>query len=577
MNFYLKLLLSLIVFVVIFAVGSTATQGAPERSRKEVVKDEYIVVLKDDRNADEDAAEMTRTHNLGLKKVYRSALKGYTANIPADKLEKIKSDPSVLMVSENQVVSIASGDGLKGEYFDNNDLTDLKLTRVDPTINFNWGSGSPSSLIGRNTFSVRWTGQVLAPNTETYTFYTVTDDGVRLWVNNQLIIDRWTSQNSIERSGTISLSANQMYNIRMEYFEYTGIAVARLRWSTPTIAKQTIPQTYLYSGEAPLPSPSPTPAPSPSSSPTPSPTPGPLQPIPTGVARIGVNNTNGGSGITVAVIDTGVDLTHPDLAGKIVASTSCVPTEGSANDGNGHGTHVAGTIAALDNNFGVVGVAKDAKIAAVKVLNSVGSGTWADVICGIDWVSANAATYNIKVANMSLGGGGVSDGNCGLNNGDALHYAICKSTSAGVTYVVAAGNDGINASSFVPAAYDDTLITVSALADSDGKPGGLGASTGYGADDTFASFSNYGSIVDLGAPGVNIYSTWKNGGYGTISGTSMASPHVAGAAALYFKSNPGSSWTQVRNALRSAGEALGSGHTDPSGLHTEPVVKAGSL
>jgi subtilisin family serine protease len=290
-----------------------------------------------------------------------------------------------------------------------------------------------------------------------------------------------------------------------------------------------------------------------------------------------LNLTNKGTGIGVAVIDTGIDLTHPDLAANIVANTSCVRGKKNGNDDNGHGTHVAGTIAAIQNSSGVVGIAPEAKLVAVKVLNAQGSGTWSSIICGIDWVTANASKYNIKVANMSLGGGGSSDNNCGNTNGDALHKAICKSRDAGITYVVAAGNDGNNASNFVPAAYDDAVITVSALADSDGKSGGLGAATGNGADDTFAGFSNYGSIVDIGAPGVNIYSTWKGGSYNTISGTSMATPHVTGAAALYVKSHPGSSWTQIRDGLKAAGEALNAGHTDPSGLHPEPVLLAGGL
>ena len=299
---------------------------------------------------------------------------------------------------------------------------------------------------------------------------------------------------------------------------------------------------------------------------------------PTGVNRINAPaNTNKGTGIGVAVIDTGIDLLHPDLKANIVANKSCIVGKRNGNDDNGHGSHVAGTIAALNNTTGVVGVAPEAKLIAVKVLNATGSGSWSSVICGIDWVSANASRYNIKVANMSLGGGGSSDNNCGNSNNDALHKAICKSTTAGVTYVVAAGNSSADANSFVPAAYDDSVITVSALADSDGLAGGLGVTTSYGADDTFASFSNYGSVVDLSAPGVSIYSSWKNGSYNTISGTSMATPHVAGAAALYIKSNPGSSWTQVLNGLKSVAEALNSGHTDPSGLHPESVLQAHSL
>ncbi len=302
------------------------------------------------------------------------------------------------------------------------------------------------------------------------------------------------------------------------------------------------------------------------------------QSLPIGILRTGANlNSNKGTGIGVAVIDTGIDLNHPDLKANIIANKSCVKSKPTGNDDNGHGSHVAGTIAALNNTSGVVGVAPEAKLIAVKVLNVSGSGTWSQVICGLDFVAANAQRYNIKVANLSLGGGGFSDNNCGSSNSDALHQAICNLKNAGVTLVAAAGNSGIDAASFVPAAYDDSVIAVSALNDSDGASGGLGQATAYGSDDTFTSWSNYGGIVDLAAPGVNILSTYKSGGYATISGTSMASPHVAGSAALYIKSHPGSSWSQVKSGLQSVSEALNSGHTDPSGLHPEPVVNASSL
>lgn len=304
----------------------------------------------------------------------------------------------------------------------------------------------------------------------------------------------------------------------------------------------------------------------------------PAEVIPTGISRIGATATptSFGAGVGVAVIDTGIDLSHPDLAQNIGTGKSCITGTRNANDDNGHGTHVAGTIAALDNTIGVVGVAPQAKLFPVKVLNKNGSGTWSSVICGIDWVTANAQSRGIKIANMSLGGGGVSDNNCGNTNNDALHKAICRSVAAGVTYVVAAGNEGVNATQAVPAAYDDAVITVSALADSDGAAGGFGGATSYGADDTFASFSNFGAPVDVGAPGVAIRSTWKGGSYNTISGTSMATPHVSGLAALYAASHPGATWTDIRSALISGGEVVGGGHTDPSGLHSEPVVMRGS-
>lgn len=305
----------------------------------------------------------------------------------------------------------------------------------------------------------------------------------------------------------------------------------------------------------------------------------PPQSLPTGVDRANAENkTNKGTGINVAVIDTGIDIKHPDLKDNIVGGKNC-STGRSYSDGNGHGTHVAGTIAALDNGIGVVGVAPEAKLWAVRVLDNSGSGTWSSVICGVDFATSKAPVNGgpIAVANMSLGGAGLSDNNCGNTNNDALHKAICRARDAGVTFTVAAGNSGSDANNFVPAAYDDAVITVSALADSDGKAGGFGSATSYGADDTFASFSNFGSAVDLGAPGVSIYSTYKGSSYATMSGTSMASPHAAGAAALYLAAHPGALWTEVRDALVALGEALGAGHTDPYGLHPEPVLLADAL
>jgi subtilisin family serine protease len=279
------------------------------------------------------------------------------------------------------------------------------------------------------------------------------------------------------------------------------------------------------------------------------------QTTPTGVARIGTTSNTTAKidgvdqrvNVDVAVLDTGVTA-HPDL--YVAGGTDC---SGGSNysDGNGHGTHVAGTIGALDNGIGVVGVAPGARIWSVRVLGANGSGSGAAIICGIDWVTANAAT--IEVANMSLGGTGLTDdGNCGLSNNDIIHQAICESVAAGVTYVVAAGNDGKNAATFFPACYDE-VITVSALVDTDGKAGGLGAGTTVGTDDTLASFSNYGADVDVIAPGVNILSTSRTGGYVKMSGTSMASPHAAGAAALYKAVNTSASPSTVRAALIQGG------------------------
>ncbi|HEY3058688.1 MAG TPA: S8 family serine peptidase [Chloroflexota bacterium] len=266
------------------------------------------------------------------------------------------------------------------------------------------------------------------------------------------------------------------------------------------------------------------------------------QTLPTGVDRIqgDVSSTLSGNGsgsvtIGVAVIDTGIDLDHPEL--NVAGGVNC-STGRSFNDGNGHGTHVAGTIAAKDDGNGVVGVAPRASLYAVRVLNNAGSGSFASVACGVDWVTANAASLGIKVANMSLGGSGSDDGNCGNSNSDALHKAICNSVAAGVTYVVAAGNSNTDFAGFVPAAYNEVL-TVTASADFNGQPGGAAAATCRSdVDDTAADFSNFtiAGSSDVGhtiaGPGVCILSTWKGGGYNTISGTSMATPHVTGTAAL---------------------------------------------
>jgi subtilisin family serine protease len=270
---------------------------------------------------------------------------------------------------------------------------------------------------------------------------------------------------------------------------------------------------------------------------------GSTQTLPTGINRIDgdLSSTRSGDGAgsvstPIAIIDTGSGP-HPDL--NVVGGTSCVG--GNIRDGNGHGTHVAGIAAAKDDGAGVVGVAPGAPIYSVKVLDSRGSGTLSTVICGIDWVTANAATTGIKVANMSLRfQNSVDDGNCGHTNNDALHVAICNSVAKGITYVVGAGNESNDFATNVPAAYDEVL-TVTGMADFDGQPGGTAAATCRpDVDDTFADFSSFAvSPADvahtIAAPAVCIYSTFP-GGYATLSGTSMASPHVAGLVALCLAS-----------------------------------------
>jgi subtilisin len=292
-----------------------------------------------------------------------------------------------------------------------------------------------------------------------------------------------------------------------------------------------------------------------------------VQTLPTGINRIDgeLSSTVSGNGsgtvnADIAIIDTGIQLNHPDLNAR--NGTNCVTPGAQAQDDHGHGTHVAGTAAALDNGDGVVGVAPGARVWAVKVLNAAGSGTTSQIICGIDWVTANAGT--IEVANMSLGGASFFGAFSGCNSAfDPMHPAICRSVQAGVTYAVAAGNSAADANTFVPATYSQ-VITVSALADFNGLPGGGAAPTCRSdVDDTFANFSNFGADVDIIAPGVCILSTYLGSGYNTFSGTSMASPHVAGAAALYKSANPGASPAQVKSALQNAGNLNWNDADDP--------------
>ncbi|MEW2059857.1 S8 family peptidase [Streptomyces sp. NPDC007002] len=227
-----------------------------------------------------------------------------------------------------------------------------------------------------------------------------------------------------------------------------------------------------------------------------------------------------GEGVTAYVIDTGVRISHNDFGGRAFNGYDAVDNDNVAQDGHGHGTHVAGTVAGS-----AYGVAKKAKIVGVRVLNNQGSGTTAQVVAGIDWVTANA--QKPAVANMSLGGGADS----------VLDAAVQRSIDSGITYAVAAGNESTNASTKSPARVADA-ITVGSTTSSDAR----------------SSFSNYGSVVDIFAPGSSITSAWNSSdsATNTISGTSMASPHVAGAAALYLADNPGSSPAQVSAGLVAA-------------------------
>ncbi|MGW3086505.1 S8 family peptidase [Streptomyces sp. NPDC001108] len=227
-----------------------------------------------------------------------------------------------------------------------------------------------------------------------------------------------------------------------------------------------------------------------------------------------------GAGVTAYIIDTGVRISHSDFGGRASNGYDAIDNDNTAQDGHGHGTHVAGTVAGTS-----YGVAKKAKIVAVRVLDNSGSGTTDQVVAGIDWVTANAVKP--AVANMSLGGGADA----------VLDAAVRKSIASGVTYAVAAGNESTDASTKSPARVGEA-ITVGSTTSTDAR----------------SSFSNYGSVVDIFAPGSSITSTWNtsDSATNTISGTSMASPHVAGAAALYLADHPGDTPAQVSAGLVAA-------------------------
>lgn len=240
------------------------------------------------------------------------------------------------------------------------------------------------------------------------------------------------------------------------------------------------------------------------------------QETPWGITRVnGISNYTGSA--VAWVIDTGIDLDHPDLNVDATRGFNAFTSgrdSGAPDDGNGHGSHVAGTIGAINNTIGVIGVAPGAIVIPIKVLDSRGSGSYSGVIAGVDFVAANGKSGD--VANMSLGG----------PISEALDAAVLAASNKGIKFALAAGNESKDANLSSPARVNGSNIyTISAMS----------------IGDKWASFSNYGNPpVDYCAPGVSIKSTWKGGAYNTISGTSMASPHAAGVLLLGNPSFSGS-------------------------------------
>jgi subtilisin family serine protease len=319
------------------------------------------------------------------------------------------------------------------------------------------------------------------------------------------------------------------------------------------------------------------------------------QTTPTGISRIftksntiaKINGVDERVDADVAIVDTGIQPSHPDL--NVVGGYNCSTSNRSAwRDVQNHGTHVAGTVGAKDNTVGVVGVAPGVRLWAVKILNDDGYGLLSWYVCGLDWILAQRDPVDpslplIEAANMSVAKSGDDDPDCGLSEKDVLHLAICRVVKGGITVVAAAGNDHMSAAKWVPAAYNE-VITVSALADTDGKPGALGGHRcfswgSYDADDTYANFSNYGSDIDIIAPGKCIWSTKPGSTYGYMSGTSMATPHVTGAAALYKASRPRATPAEVKEALQYLGTLSWKTSTDPDSYHEKllDVSKLGPL
>lgn len=268
--------------------------------------------------------------------------------------------------------------------------------------------------------------------------------------------------------------------------------------------------------------------------------------IPWGVKRVNIGDANQtGAGVNVGILDTGIDQRHPDLSRNVKGGYSAIPGIESASDDNGHGTHVAGTIGALRNGLGVLGVAPKVNIYAVKVLNDKGSGKLSNLIDGIGW----CVEKEIRVVNMSL--------SSSVEN-QTFRDMVQNARKAGITMVCAAGNRGPGSNSVgYPARYVES-IAVAAI----------------DQNDKIADFSSRGREVTLSAPGVDILSTWPGRKYRKSTGTSMAAPHVTGTVALLLEADPGLSPSEIKSILQASADRLDGVNQDEQGAGVLNVAQA---
>jgi aqualysin 1 len=463
----------------LIAAGSAAAapNGASERGAGH-----YIVVLHDSVDSPRAVAqEHARTQGAQVRFVYEHALKGYAATLSEDGLRGVQRDPRVDYVERDGVATI---------------------------VHHQCGHDKPRPYEGECE-----TGTISGA---------VTDSSTNEGIENA----------SVSADGkTVTTGTDGMYTIANVSTGAQEVTASAKGYDSLTQTVTVVTDTTVTADFALKASTSEDPSTSCDS-----------QTLPWGIERVGAHQSSTTAGdctgeisnVHVYVIDTGADADHTDL--NVVNHVNFAG--GPNKDCHGHGTHVAGTIAAIDNNQDVVGVAPGAAITGVKVLGCSGSGSWSGVIAGIDFVTNDAKTSGWPaIANMSLGGGA----------NKSVDDAVRNSAAEGVVYSIAAGNSGADACNYSPAragaGTNNGIITVAATDKADEE----------------TSWSNYGTCVDIWAPGLSILSTSKGGGTTTMSGTSMAAPHVGGAAALYLATHTTASATAVETALIEAAVADANG------------------